>query len=275
MEDIMKERPELKAHIELMAETAGCLWEKGWAECNGGNLSVDLSDILKEDESLGEDGPRLELGRAYPLLSGRCFLVTGAGRRFRDFAGDPGKNSRILRIGGDGGSYSIVGCGGGDPDFRPTSELPSHLRIHERFRKNDSPERAVLHTHPTELIALTHIPEYKDEGFLNRVLWGMLPEVKVAIPRGVGFAPYALPGSEELADATIAALDRGHRVVLWEMHGCLATGSDVMLAFDKIDILNKAAKIILLCLSAGHQPRGLTDAQLEELAEAFGVGGDF
>ena len=81
--------------------------------------------------------------------------------------------------------------------------------------------------------------------------------------------PYALPGSEELAAATGAALKRGLSVILWEMHGCLAACSDVALAFDLIDTANKAAQIQLLCLAAGERPRGLGPRRVAELTHAF------
>ena len=38
----------------------------------------------------------------------------------------------------------------------------------------------------------------------------------------------------------------GHDVVLWEKHGVLAVDTDIIEAFDQIDVLNKAAQIYLL-----------------------------
>jgi len=81
-----------------------------------------------------------------------------------------------------------------------------------------------------------------------------------------------MPGSEELADETVAALGE-HRIVLWQMHGCVAIGRDAVDAFDLIDTVSKAAAIYLLCRSAGHEPEGLGDAALEELRRTYGRGG--
>lgn len=36
-----------------------------------------------------------------------------------------------------------------------------------------------------------------------------------------------------------------HHLLLWEHHGILATGTDIVEVFDAVDILNKAAKIYL------------------------------
>ncbi len=43
----------------------------------------------------------------------------------------------------------------------------------------------------------------------------------------------------------------------------------VVRSIDLIDTLNKAAQIILMCLSAGCQPEGLGQEELDELVEAF------
>ena len=39
---ILDGRPALAAEIEKVAEVAGYLWEKGWAERNGGNITVNI-----------------------------------------------------------------------------------------------------------------------------------------------------------------------------------------------------------------------------------------
>jgi rhamnulose-1-phosphate aldolase len=208
---------------------------------------------------------------AYAGLAGRSFLVTGTGRRFRDMPKDIARHACILQIGASGGDWRLLWGGDRSPTFRPTSEFPTHLRVHEFLRCTNSTHRAVLHTHPTELIALTHLPEYHHETEFNDSLWRMHPEARVAVARGVGFVPYVLPGSEELALATVEALAKGHDVAMWAMHGCVAVGPDAMAAFDAIDTLNKAATLLLLCLAAGHRPMGLTLRHLDDLKTAFNL----
>ena len=258
--------PALEPWLARTTELSAYLWEKGWAERNAGNLSVDVTDCLAP---ASEDGPFAPLEGRYRGLAGRAFLVTGTGRRFRDLAGDPARNACVVRM-ADAGFVRLWG-GADIPGFRPTSEFPAHLRVHEFLREADRRERAVLHTHPTELVALTHLPEYKDEDALNRALFAMHPEVKVSVPRGVGFVPYEVPGSEALALASAAAFRRGHAVALWEMHGAVAIGADVMEAFDLIDTANKAARILLLCRAAGCVPAGLSQDRLDALVRAFGL----
>lgn len=269
--DLQRELPLLFKRIEEMTEVGRFLWEKGWAESNGGNLSADVTEYVEDATRFSGDANPRPLPRSYPHLTDRIFLVTGSGHRFRDFAKCVEDNACILQIAQDGASYQVLWGGRSRPDFRPTSEFPTHLRIHDFLHATRSPQRVVLHTHPTELIALSHLPDYRNEEALNRTLWSMLPEVKVIMPRGVGFVPYEIPGSELLADATLSALERRHTAVLWEMHGCLAIGEDVYQAFDRIDTLNKAAHLIILCRSTGYAPRGLSQRQIDELARVFNL----
>ncbi len=265
------EIPEIKVILDKAAEASAYLWENGWAERNAGNLSVDLTDCIgSEAVPAGVERYRA-LACAYPTLAGRFFLVTGTGRRFRDLSKNAGANACVLRMNDAGNGYHIIWGGGDHPDFNPTSEWPSHLRVHEFLLESGAAENVVLHTHPTEMIALTHLPEYKNEQALCDVLWGMHPEVKVTLPRGVGFARYMVPGTEELALETVEAFRRGFKLVLWEIHGCVAIADSVMRAFDLIDTANKAAKIMLMCRSAGVVAQGLEKHQLDDLVKAFGL----
>ena len=268
-ENLISQYPSLEPVLEEMLEVSGYLWEKGWAERNAGNLSVDVTEHIALKRPAQRTGSLRKLDFAYPDLAGRCFLVTGSGRRFRDMAKAPAANACILQISEDGAGYSVIWGGEAGPDFRPTSEFPAHLRLHEYMRQTNAEEKVVLHTHPVELIALTHLPEYRDEAALNQALWCTHPEVKYNLPKGVGFVPYVIPGSEELAQATLNCFRRGYPVVLWEIHGSVSKAKEPMDAFDLIDIANKAASIVLLCRSAGHKPTGLRKEQLDEIARTF------
>ena len=250
-------------------EVSSYLWERGWAESSAGNLSIDLTDFMAahlEELGAGDSG---DLEPVCPGLAGRTFLVTGSGRRFREFSADPELNSVLLRLNGDGSRYSVVWGGGGEAGFRPTSELPTHLQLHESLVATGSDARVVLHTHPTELVALTHLDDCREAGSINRLLWSTIPEFKVFLPRGVGLVPYHPPGSVELAAATRAVIDDGHLVALWQFHGCLAVGSTPAEAFDRIDTANKAARLALLFRSAGQQVGGLGTTELDELTRLY------
>ena len=99
----------------------------------------------------------------------------------------------------------------------------------------------------------------------------MIPETRAFCPRGLGMVPYMLPSSVELADATIRAIDQDYDVVMWEKHGVFAVDTDIMSAFDQVDVLNKAAQIYISARNMGFEPDGMTDAQMQELSQAFGL----
>ena len=126
-----------------------------------------------------------------------------------------------------------------------------------------------MHTHPIELVALSHCDRFLEKDVLTNLLWSMIPETKAFCPRGLGIVPYMLPGSVELADATIRAIDDDYDVVLWEKHGVFAVGENVMEAFDMIDTLTKSAIIYRDSRSMGFEPKGMTQAQMQEISTVF------
>lgn len=257
----------LDRQIGVVAEVAGYLWERGWAERNGGNISVNVTGLCADAvcELPALDGP-YPLPKPVPHIAGGCFLVTGTGRRMRYVASQPLANVALIRVAADGASYEIVA----DEPVRPTSELPAHLSVHDYLIGAGRPERAVVHTNPIELVAMTHNPEFLGKDVLTRLLWSMIPETRAFCPKGLGIVPYTLPGSQELADRTIALLD-DYDVVMWTKHGALAIGTDLIEAFDQIDVLSKSAKIYESARSMGFVPTGMSDAEMQELKEVFGL----
>ena len=249
------------------AGVAQLLWERGWAERNAGNLSCDVTGIVPVH--LADEVPLTPLGVAFPELAGRHLLVTGAGSRMRDVAREPGVWCGVLRLSDDGAAYGVAWHGRDRAVFTPTSELPSHLAIHAALRRRGAPPRAVVHTHPTELLALSLEPGIGDEGRFNRLLWSLHPETVVVVPSGVAVVPYLMPGTVEQGRAAGSAMET-HDVALWRKHGAVAVGEDFAAAFDLLDTANKAARLYLLCRSAGIVPEGLSDAQVEELRRAYG-----
>lgn len=253
--------------LAAAAEVAGLLWENGWAERNAGNLSFDVTDVVPATAGVDGAAGATVLPQRFPELGGRRLLVTAAGSRMREVARDPDRFCGVLQFSPDGSRHAVAWQGRGAGTFAPTSELPSHLAIHAALRRRQSAHRAIVHTHPSELLALSHDARVKDEAQLNRLLSAMHPETVVVVPDGLALVPYLLPGTLEQGVAAGAAMER-HEVALWEKHGAVAVGAGFVEAFDLIDTMNTAARLLLLCRSAGFEPEGLTDAQLDELRRA-------
>lgn len=268
MKSILNDRPALKAEIERVAEVAGYLWQKCWAERNGGNITVNITEFADEEmralPALSEPRP---IGEVLPHLKGCWFYCKGTQKRMRDLARDPMANGSVIRILDDCASYEIVA----DAPVAPTSELPSHLSVHNYLIAKGSPYKASLHTHPIELVAMTHSKKFMEKDVATRLLWSMIPETKAFCPRGLGMVPYMLPSSVALAEATIRAIDDDYDVVMWEKHGVFAVDVSIMDAFDQVDVLNKAAQIYIAARNMGFEPDGMTDAQMKELSDVFGL----
>ena len=261
-------RPALKAEIEKVAEVAGYLWQKGWAERNGGNITVNVTEYIDDTmRALPAISEKRPIGKTLPHLAGCWFYCKGTGRRMRDLARDPMANGAIIRILPSCDAYEIVA----DAPVAPTSELPSHLAVHDYLLAKGSPYRASLHTHPIELVALTHSRKWLEKDAATQMLWSMIPETRAFCPRGLGIVPYLMPSSIELAEATIRTIDEDYDVVMWEKHGVFAVDTDILNVFDQVDVLNKAAQIYIAARNMGFEPEGMTDAQMRQLSEAFGL----
>ena len=274
MESIINHNPLLKQEIDKVAEVAGYLWQKGWAERNGGNIVVNVTEQI--NSQLPTDNCQLitancqlsnpiPIGTTLPHLKGCYFYCKGTNRRMRDLARQPMDNGAIICILDDCAHYEIIA----DKAVMPTSELPSHLSVHNYLIAKGSPYKASLHTHPIELVAMTHHRPFLEKDVMTNILWSMIPETKAFCPRGLGIVPYMLPGSVALAEATIHTLDDNYDVVMWEKHGVFAVDTDIMSAFDQVDVLNKAAQIYMSARSIGFEPEGMSKAQMKELSEAF------
>ena len=267
MTSILSYRPELKKALDSVAEVAGYLWQKGWAERNGGNLTLNITEYVDgRMRSMPAICAPKAIGVTLPHLKGCYFYCKGTGKRMRDLARDPMSAGSIIRILDDCATYEIIA----DNPIVPTSEISSHLAIHDYMIECNSGYKATLHTHPIELVAMSHSKEFLDSEHLTQVLWSMIPETLAFAPLGIGVVPYALPSSTELVEPTLKQIKR-YDVVLWEKHGTVAVGPDMMEAFDQTDVLNKAANIYMTAKNCGFTAEGMTPGAVQEIRDVFNL----
>lgn len=265
MKSILEGRPQLQSVIEQIAEVTGYLWQKGWAERNGGNITFNITHLVDDSiRQLPAISPVYPIGKEMPYLKGTYFYAKGTGKRMRDLARQPMQNGSIIRICEDCASYEIIA----DEPILPTSELPSHLAMQNYLIETGSKYKATLHTHPIELVAMSHNSKFLQPDVMTKVLWSMIPETLAFAPLGIGIVPYELPGSVRLAEATLEQI-KHYDVVMWEKHGVCAVGLDIMDAFDQVDVLNKAANIYMCSRNMGFEPEGMTEAAMKEVQEVF------
>ncbi len=260
--------------IEEIQDISGFLWEKGWAERNAGNFSIklnlNLSGLLDQTGLLSsypaakcKDIQELSGFKNLTALASSSILISKSGSRMRDMQKHPFKNLLLLIIDNDAKSCQFIDLDESSNGF-PTSELSTHLAVHNRMIEEEYSEKVLLHCHLTELIALTQIKEFTDEKALNKLLWNMHPETLLFIPEGVGLVPFNIPGTKEIADLSMEKFHK-HKILCWEKHGCLSIGKDLSSAFDLMDIAAKAATIFFKVKGAGYDHEGISDADLNEI----------
>lgn len=268
MKSILEINGDLREEITDVANVAGYLWQRGWSERNGGNITVNVSDYFKDEtEELPAISKPEKIGLQVPYLKGCYFYCKGAGKYMRDLANNPMGNGSIIRICDDCESYEIIA----DKTVRPTSEISSHLAVHDYLISSGTNYKAIVHTHPVELVAMSHSNRFLDSRELTKTLLKMIPEAVVYAPFGLGIAPYGAPSSINLVNATLNQIKEGYDSVLWEKHGIFTVAENVMEAFDQIDVLNKSASIYINAKNMGFEPNGLSDEEMEEIRDLYKV----
>lgn len=125
------------------------------------------------------------------------------------------------------------------PDLKPSIEHALHINVYKKNRDVS----AIVHAHPVFASSFTAM-----KAEINTSLTAEARAI-CGEPRIV---PYALMGSEELADI-VAQNSSEADVLLLENHGILTTGSSLLQAFDKLEVLENAAKMTLIVEMTGKK----------------------
>ena len=124
-----------------------------------------------------------------------------------------------------------------DGELTPSSESKLHTAIY-----NACPEaKAIIHTHSIYASALAA---------MRKPVPAIIEDIVQIIGGRVECAEYALPGTQELADNAVKAMN-GRKGVLLANHGAVCWGKDLADALMVCEILEKAAQIAIICQSCG------------------------
>ncbi len=251
--------------IEKYLSIIDNMYRLGWDERNGGNVSMLL--LKEEVEAYVPKAVIREIPLpivADPLLRGKTLAITRTGGYFRNTKAHPEHNIGIIEISPDG-TKALLHWGFED-DGCFTSEVYAHLLCHAARLKVNPNNRIVMHTHPTNLLALTHLVKL-DEKELTLALWRTMTESIVVFPEGVGLLPWMLCGTNEIGQATAEKM-ADHRVVVWSLHGVYGSGDTIDEAFGLIETVEKAAEIMIKEL--GHEIiNDIDDEGLKAIAAHF------
>lgn len=248
--------------------TANNMYQHGWDERNGGNITLLLDQ--KEIEAVSDI---TKVKRSIPMifdaseLAGKYFLVTGSGKYFKNVKDAPEKNIGLIRVQENGKNIDLLW--GLEDGAVPTSELPSHFMSHIARLKVDDKHRVVMHCHATHLLAMTFTHDLSERE-LTRTLWQMCTECLVVFPEGVSVIPWLVPGTNQIGEATAEKM-ADTRLVVWPFHGVYGTGRDLDETFGLIETAEKAAEVYTFVQAQGGVKQSITDQDLLDLAYAFGV----
>jgi L-fuculose-phosphate aldolase len=140
------------------------------------------------------------------------------------------------------------------PELKPSIENEMHLSIY-RKKKQIS---AIVHAHPLFASAFTAMK--------CTINTDLTAEAR-AICGDPCFVPYALMGTRELASVASESIMKSD-ILLLENHGILTTGSSILQAFDKLEVLENAAKMTMIVKMTGKK-KPLSKASILELEKLF------
>ena len=132
------------------------------------------------------------------------------------------------------------------PHLKPTVETSMHFAVY-RARPD---VKAVVHAHPVFATAFACVDRELDTGLTS--------EIYMHVPK-IGYAPFATPGSDELARIVAESLADAN-VSLMRNHGAIAAGPTLYNAFDLIESVETAAKITFASTLLSN-PTSLTPSQ--------------
>ena len=121
---------------------------------------------------------------------------------------------------------------------RASKEYPMHRAIYEK-----RPEAgAIVHTHPVFATAFAMAGKTIPDQYLI--------ETQVML-HGITLAGYAAPGSTALAEK-VREKAEGNDAILLQNHGALTIGKNLTDAFEKMEVLESAAKTIIMSKVIGE-----------------------
>lgn len=140
------------------------------------------------------------------------------------------------------------------PELKPSIEHEMHLSI---YRKKQEVS-AIVHAHPLFASAYT--------AMRCKINTNLTAEAK-AICGDPGFVEYALMGTSKLASLVAESIVTND-ILLLENHGILTTGSSLLQAFDKLEVLENAARMTMIVELTGKK-NPLGKSRIQELEKLF------
>lgn len=141
------------------------------------------------------------------------------------------------------------------PYLKPSMETAMHLAVY-----NARPDvKAIVHAHPVTATAFATTNKE-----INCRLTGETRAI-IGIPAN---APYALMGTQTLAERVAETAMKNANVILMENHGIICFGENLLMAFDRLEVLEAAAKATLITHLLGDK-KEIPQHDLKEIDKLF------
>ncbi len=140
--------------------------------------------------------------------------------------------------------------------WKPTSEIALHLIFYQR--REDV--RAVVHS---------HAPYSSVFGVIHEPIPIVLNETAMNLSGPIPVAPYARPGTQEVAEITFQTMLPDQVAAIMAHHGLVTVGPNLAAAYDSTLAAEMTAKIVILARSMGARVIPMDDKECRQLREIY------
>ena len=154
---------------------------------------------------------------------------------------------------------AVVGIDG--TNYTPEFKLSIESEIHRLILVNRPDINAVVHSHPIYASTFSCVNDEK-----STINVKLTAESYYFSPELVN-VQYSLMGSKDLA-LKVSEAGRTHDLMLMQNHGAIALSTTLLKAFDKMDLLERAAQMTIIAQQLknnGINVQSLSDEQCEEI----------
>jgi ribulose-5-phosphate 4-epimerase/fuculose-1-phosphate aldolase len=120
---------------------------------------------------------------------------------------------------------------------------------------------AVVHAHNPYTLGLAlagvSIPPITDEA--------------VILLRKVEVVPFALPGTDKLANYVGEVLKRGAKAIILQNHGVLGVGYNLLEAEAIVELIEAISKMIFICYTLGKKPPLIPEEDIELFKKLYKI----
>jgi L-fuculose-phosphate aldolase len=137
------------------------------------------------------------------------------------------------------------------PGLKPSMESGMHTEIY----KKQKDIKAIIHAHPVFASSFTATKCCIDTNLTSEAAWVLGTPVLI---------PYSLMGTSDLARAVSDSIQKSE-ILLLENHGVVTTGRTLLQAFDRVEVLENAAKMTFITGLLKKKKSPLSKERLAEI----------